>query len=469
MKFIHKYIGDKAFYKMLFVLVFPLIIQQGVTNLVNLLDNMMVGALGTAQMTSVAAVNQLIFVFSLTIFGGISGASIFGAQFAGVGDDKGLRETFRFKMYFSIAVTALAMTVFWLWGDRLVMLFFNNEANRDLDLSVLLGYTRDYFGVMLLGLLPFAVVQAYAGTLRETGETFVPMVASVTAIFVNLGFNYLLIFGHFGFPQLGVRGAAIATVLSRYVELLIVVLYTHLRSSRFGFIRGAYRSFYVPAHLVRDIAKTGSPLMFNEVLWSLAMTSITHSYSTLGMTAMAAANITSTAWNLFCIIMFAMGTAVSIIVGRELGRGNADGAKDLARKLLFVTFVVHIVMGALLVSCARLIPMLYNTEQIVKDTAATMLTFAGLMIPMHALVHCIYFVIRSGGKTVITFLFDCVFTWVVTASLAYLLCHFTSLPIAYVYLFVQLSDALKLFIGIVLLKRGSWANTVIPTGEKQQA
>ena len=469
MKFMHKYIGDKAFYKMLFILVFPLIIQQGVTNLVNLLDNMMVGALGTAQMTSVAAVNQLIFVFNLTIFGGISGASIFGAQFAGVGDDKGLRETFRFKMYFSLAVTALAMTVFWLWGDRLVMLFFNNEANRDLDLSVLLGYTRDYFGVMLLGLLPFAVVQAYAGTLRETGETFVPMVASVTAIFVNLGFNYLLIFGHFGFPRLGVRGAAIATVLSRYVELLIVVLYTHLRSSRFGFIRGAYRSLYVPAHLVRDIAVTGSPLMFNEVLWSLAMTSITHSYSTLGMTAMAAANITSTAWNLFCIIMFAMGTAVSIIVGRELGRGNPDGAKDLARKLLFVTFAVHIVMGALLVSCARLIPMLYNTEQIVKDTAATMLIFAGLMIPMHALVHCIYFTIRSGGKTVVTFLFDCVFTWVVTAPLAYLLCHFTPLSIAYVYLFVQLSDALKLFIGIVLLKRGSWANTVIPTGEKQQA
>lgn len=469
MKLLRKYIGDKAFYKMLILIAFPLIIQQGVTNLVNLLDNVMVGKLGTAQMTAVAAVNQLIFVFSLTIFGGISGASIFGAQFAGVGDEKGMRETFRFKMYFSFAVTALAVLIFWLFGDTLVMLFFKNEANRDLDLSVLLGYTRDYFGVMLIGLLPFAVVQAYAGTLRETGETFVPMVASVTAIFVNLGLNYVLIFGHFGFPCLGVRGAAIATVISRYFELTIVAFYTHLNSRRFGFIRGAYRSFYVPRRLMRDIAVTGSPLMLNEVLWSLAMTFITHSYSTLGMTAMAATNITSTAWNLFCIIMFAMGTATSIIVGRELGRGNRDEAKDLARKLLFVTFAVHIVMSVLLVLCARLIPTLYNTEQIVKDTAATMLVFAGLMLPMHSLVHCIYFVIRSGGKTMITFLFDCVFTWGVTASLAYSLCHFTALPIEYVYLFVQLSDALKLLIGIALLKKGTWANTVIPVGDKQQA
>ncbi|MBQ5389930.1 MAG: polysaccharide biosynthesis C-terminal domain-containing protein, partial [Clostridia bacterium] len=239
-----KFIGDKAFYKMLFILVLPLIVQQGVTSFVSLLDNLMVGKLGTEQMSSVAIVNQLIFVFNLTIFGGVSGASIFGAQFAGVGDDKGLRHSFRFKIIFGIAASVIAVVLLYFCGDALTLWFLDNEANADLDLTVLLTYAKEYLRVMLIGLVPFMIVQVYSSTLRETGDTVVPMIASVTAILVNLAFNYFLIFGTFGFPRLEVRGAAIATVLSRYVEMLVIVLYTHIRKSKFRFAVGAFRSPY---------------------------------------------------------------------------------------------------------------------------------------------------------------------------------------------------------------------------------
>lgn len=465
MQFRKKFIGDKAFYKMLFILVLPLIIQQGVTSFVSLLDNIMVGALGTEQMSSVAVVNQLIFVFNLAIFGGISGASIFGAQFAGVNDDEGLRHTFRFKMIFGVIATLLAIGILILWGDPLTMLFLDNDANAGMDLAAILSSSREYLLIMLIGLIPFMVVQVYSSTLREMGDTVVPMAASVIAITINLVFNTFLIFGVCGFPRLEVRGAAIATVLSRYVEMLVVVLYTHLRRTKFRFAKSAYRSLYVPSDLVKKIVITGSPLMINEVLWSLGTTFINQCYSTKGLFAYAATNINTTAWNLFCIVMFAMGTAISIIVGRELGKGNREGAIDLDNKLLFFTLAIHVFMGTILVVTAKYIPLLYNVEEEVRTIATGLLIASGVTLPMHSLVHGIYFTVRSGGKTMITFLFDSVYTWVVPALLAFCLVTFTSLDIITVYLIIQISDALKMSIGLLMLKSGFWANTIIPTKE----
>ena len=465
MNFKKKYIGDRAFYRMLFALILPLIIQQGLTNLASLADNLMVGALGTTPMSSVAIANQLIFVFNMTIFGGVSGASIFGAQFAGASDWKGQREVFRFKLLFCTAATVIAFVVFYFFGDALILRFFDNEANRGMDMDVVLRYARDYLDIILIGIFPFALIQAYAGTLRENGETLVPMLAGAVAIAFNMTFNWLLIFGKCGFPMLGVRGAAIATTVSRFIELGVIMLYTHLNGKRFQFIRGAYRSMHIPAQLVRDIAVTGAPLMLNEVLWSLAMTFVTGCYAARGMNAVAAANITTTVWNLFCIIMFAMGAAISIVVGRELGCGNRERAMDMNRKLMFVTLVIHLVMGALLIAFSGLIPELYNTEPEVRATAARMLMFGGLAMPFESLVHASYFAIRSGGKTWTTFAFDCGFSWLVTAPIAWALCTFTAVPVEIIYLAVRFADVMKLCIAFYLLKKGSWANTIIPTAE----
>lgn len=466
MRFWKNFIGDKAFYKMLFVLVLPLIVQQGVSSFVSLLDNLMVGSLGTEQMSSVAIINQLIFVFNLVIFGGVSGASIFGAQFAGVGDDAGIRHTFRFKIIFGVAATLLAIAILFTYGDQLTLWFLDNEANEGLDLQILTAHAKDYLMIMLIGLFPFMIVQIYSSTLREMGDTVVPMIASVAAITVNLVFNYFLIFGTCGFPRLEVRGAAIATVMSRYVEMLVVVLYTHIRKSKFRFAAGAYKSLYVPGDLVKKIAITGSPLMINEVLWSLGTTYINRCYSTKGLFAYAATNINSTAWNLFCIIMFAMGTAISIIVGRELGKGDRKNAIDLNRKLQFFNFAVHVVIGGALIIAAHYIPMLYKVEQEVRDIATGLLIASGITLPIHALVHGIYFAIRSGGKTLVTFLFDSVYTWAVPAILATCLCKFTTLDIVPIYLIIQLSDALKMIIGLIMLKSGFWANTIITTEQQ---
>ena len=455
-----KFIGDKRFYRMVLTLVVPIVIQQGITNLVNLLDNVMVGGLGTESISAVAIVNQILMVFNMTIFGGLSGASIFGAQFFGKGDQDGMRHTFRVKLYFGVLTTLLAVALLVVRGEGFIDLFLRGESDGG-DLALTLAEGMRYLQVMLWGLIPFMVVQVYAGTLRETGETVAPMVGSVIAIVLNLVLNYLLIFGHLGCPRMGVTGAAVATVISRYVEMVYILAHTHAHPEKYPFIQRLFSSLYVPGALVKKIVVTGLPLLLNEVLWSLGMTFINQSYSTRGLSAVAAINITATAWNLFCVIMFAMGNAVAILVGQRLGAGDKEGARDVDRKLIFLTVAAHVVMGLLLIACSGLIPLLYNVEPGVRQLTQRLLMVAGASLPIHAFIHVTYFTIRSGGKTVITFLFDCVYTWVVPVTLAYCLCHLTSLPIVGVYFCVQFIDIIKVVIGALMLRSDFWANNVV--------
>lgn len=455
-----KFIGDKNFYHRLLILVFPIIIQQGIANFVNLIDNVMVGQLGTESMSGVAIVNQLLFVYSLAVFGGVSGASIYGAQFYGKGDHEGVRFTFRFKMLFTFAATVIAIFILKTWDTNLISLFLT-ETESGGNLSYTLSEAEHYLAVMLIGLIPFGISQTYASTLRETGETFSPMIASCIAILMNLFLNYCLIFGNFGAPKLGVTGAAIGTVISRYTEAIFLMIRTERNKHRFIFIDGVYQSFFIPKIIVIQIFVTGTPLILNEILWSLGTTMINQSYSTKGLIVVAATNITSTVWNLFCVIMTAMGSAVSIIVGQLLGAGKIDEAKDTDTKLIFFTVILHMLIGLAIILGAPYIPMIYHAEEAVSELTTRLLVVAGAALPLHAFVHVTYFTLRSGGKTMITFLFDCVYTWVISFPLAFTLCRWSELSIVAIYFCVQFADGLKVLIGLKLLHSGVWAKRII--------
>ncbi len=458
---IRKFIGDKEFYKMLLVLLIPMIIQQAVTSFVNLLDNIMVGRLGTESMSGVAIINQLMFVFNVTIFGCISGASIYSAQFFGNKDYDGVRHAFRFKLLLGIIIAAIAIVVFSIFGEDLIKLYLSEGSEGGGDLLFTLSEAKGYLKVMLWGLVPFMISQCYFTTLRESGETFIPMVASVLAILVNLTFNYFLIFGTFGFPKFGVVGAAIATVMSRYVELGYTIIMTHKNKDRFVFVENLYKSFHIPADIIKKIAITGAPLLLNELLWSVGNASITQNYSIRGLNVMAALNISSTVSQLFMIVFFSMGGAISVLIGRELGAGNIEKAKDMDRKLIFFNVSVYVVIGALLASLAPIIPHIYKTEETVRHLATQFLTVYAIAMPIFAFNHSAYFTMRAGGKTIVTFLFDSVFVWLVSLPLSFILARHTALNIVVVYLIIQFSESIKAVIGSFLLKSGIWAKNII--------
>ena len=455
-----KFIGNKAFYKSVLTLLIPIIIQQFISSFVSLLDNVMVGSLGKESISAASIANQVMMVFNLAIFGGLSGVSIFGAQYYGKGDMTGMRYTFRVKMFFGLFCSLAAIVIYLVLGERFIDSFLQGESNGGDPIRALREGT-DYLRIMLWGLPPFALVQIYAGTLRESGETLAPMRAGIAAILTNLGLNWVLIFGNLGAPALGVQGAAIATVISRYVELAIVVVHAHRNEDKYPFLAGAYKSFHVPGKLVARIARTATPLLINEILWSLGMTLINQFYSSRGMNAVAALNIAGTAWNLFCVIMFAMGSAVSIMVGQRLGAGEMAEARDVDRKLIFLTEVIHVIIGLIMILASPLVPQMYNVDPEVRDLTRRMLIVAGLSLPLHSFAHVTYFTIRSGGRTVITFLFDAVYTWAVTVMLAFCLTRFTQMEIIPIYFCVQFVDVVKLVIGLLMLRSDFWARNVV--------
>ena len=454
-----KFIGDRAFYRMTMTIVIPIMVQNAISNFVNLLDNVMVGQVGTEPMSGVSIANQLIFVFSLCVFGGISGAGIFSAQFHGANDQEGVRSCFRFKAYLCLLLSVGAAALFLTRGEALIGLYLNDaDAGK---VAVTLEHGMNYLRLMLLGLPAFAMTQVYAGTLRETGETALPMLAGITAMLVNLVFNWLLIFGHLGFPALGVEGAAIATVFSRYVELGVVAITAHRHPERFRFIRGLYASPRVPAALVKQIVVKGMPLLVNEALWSMGMATLTQCYSMRGLFAVAALNITSTASNLFGATFLSMGSATAIIVGQSLGADDLEGAKDQAWKLLAFSMFISVCGALMLLIASPLLPMLYRTEASVRTLAMNLMMIYAAFMPVMSFCNSTYFILRSGGKTLITFIFDSCYTWVVAVPVAWLLVHYTALDVRAIYASVQFSDFIKVFLGYVLLKKGVWVHNMV--------
>lgn len=459
-----KFIGTKEFYKKVLFITIPIILQNGITNFVGLLDNIMVGQVGTDQMSGVAIVNQLLFVFNLSIFGGISGAGIFTAQYYGKGSHEGVRHTFRFKLITCILVTLIGLGVLIGWQEPLISMFLHDGSSTG-NAEDTLRYGMDYLKVMLIGLLPFAINSAYTSTLRETGETVLPMKAGITAVVVNLCLNYVLIFGNFGAPALGVVGAAIATVISRFVECGIVIIWTHTHGKKNPFIVGAYRSMYIPMPLVKKILIKGMPLMVNEFLWSVGMTLLTQNYSTRGLATVAALNISNTINNVFNVIYIALGSTVAIIVGQHLGANRMEDAKREDTQLITFSVASCFVVGAVLIVIAPFFPQLYNTTNEVKEIAKNLIYVVAIMMPINAFLHSTYFTLRSGGKTIVTFFFDSVFICCVSVPAAYVLAHFTEIPIITMFALVQSIDLIKCVIGFVLVKKGVWLQNMVSEQE----
>ena len=451
-----KYIGDRAFYKNVFSIAIPIIIQNGITNFVSLLDNIMVGQVGTIPMSGVSIVNGLLFVFNLCIFGASSGAGIFTAQYYGCHDEEGVRYTFRFKVFICLLIAVLGSLIF-TFSDRLLIgLYLTGEGDAAAAAGAM-EYGQRYLKVMMWGFFPFALANAYSSTLRETGETFVPMVAGVAAVAVNLCLNYVLIFGHFGVPEMGVEGAALATTISRFVELAVVAVWTHTHSLRNSFIRGAYRSTYIPGRLLKDITLKGMPLMINEFLWAAGMAVLSQCYSTCGLDVVPASNISSTLYNVGSVVYIAMGSAVGIIMGQMLGAGRPkEEVQEQNVKLVVAATLCGGAFGLLMAAVSVPFPRIYNTTESVQQLATVLILLNSAILPFNSYTNAAYFTLRSGGQTVVTFLFDSCFVWGFCVPLAYCLTRFTGIGIIPLFAICQATDIIKCALGYIMIKQGKW-------------
>ena len=455
-----KFIGDREFYRYILYLAIPMIIQNAITSFVSFLDNIMVGQIGTEQMSGVAIVNQLIFVFNICIFGGVSGAGIFGTQYYGKGDYEGQKYAFRYKVYTSFLICGIVLLLFGWYGTELISLYLSDSGSVG-DITLALKYGKEYLAIMMVGVLPFAIAQTYISSIKETGQTLVPMLAGVAAVITNLVLDYILIFGVFGAPALGVQGAAIATVVARFVECIIVVVWTHKNSETNPYIVGAYRSPRIPKHILKDITVKGTPLLINEILWASGMAAIVQCYAVRGLEVVAAQNISSTITNLFNIVYLQLGSCISIVVGQLLGAGKKDEARDADNKMIFFSVVCCMGVSVIMMLIGRFFPNIYNTEESIRQLAKSFITISAAVMPLCAFCHATYFTLRSGGKTIITFLFDSAYTWVLIIPFATLLAKYTTLPITLVFFLVQFTEIIKVVIGFFMVRSDSWLQNIV--------
>lgn len=460
LSFKDKYFGDKNFYKMTLTIAIPIIIQNLLTNLVSMADNIMVGQLGTNQMSGVAIINQLFFVFNLLVFGGMSGAGLFSAQYFGQKNHNGVRDVFRMKILIGIAIIAISLSVMIFLHEPLINMFLH-EGSSSGNIQETFNYAKNYLYIMVIGIAPFVISNCYNTTLKESGQTVVPMKAGVLAVVFDIVLNYIFIFGKLGFPAMGVVGAAIATVISRFVECGYLVIYTHMHSNDYPFIKHCYRTLKVPGSLVKKIIITGSPLMLNEFLWAGGLTLQTQALSTKGLATVGGLNICNTIGNISNCIFVTMGTTIAIVVGQLLGAGKLKEAKVTATRMaafsLLISFGMIIILGLL----GPVFPHFYNTTDEIRKLATKFIWAVAAATPFISLSNSEYFILRSGGKTIITFLFDSCFVCLVNVPVAICLTKFTAIHIVGIFFLVNMLEGVKALIGFIMVKKDIWLNTIV--------
>ena len=445
-----KFIGSKSFYAKVISLSIPVMIQSGISSFVSLLDNLMIGQLSQNAIAAVAVSNQILFILMIALFGGLAGPGIYLAQYFGAKDKEGVQQSFKIKIMFALVITTIALSIFAIFGREIISLFLTDPNTIDLTVS--------YFYINLIGYVPFMVSVIYSSSLRESSESRIPMITGLTAVGVNFVFNLLLIFGLFFFPRLEVVGAAIATVIARFVEALMLVYISHKK--QFMFATKVYNNLKIKVSLLKPVLIKGLPLVTSEILWSGGMTAIFLAYSSFGEDVVAAININNTISNLFFVTFGAMATAIAVFVGGELGANRIDQAKDNAYKMIAFGTFIGVVAGVSLIALSGIIPSFYQVSDEVRSLASYLAVVTGFVFWIYSYNASCFFTLRAGGATKATFFFDAIFTWVVQVSFVAGFIYLTDLSIYLIFPLSILTDIAKAVLGTIMIKSEIWVKNL---------
>ncbi len=456
---IKRFIGNKQFYKNLLVISIPIILSQFISQFVNMLDSLMVGQLLTEEFTGVSIANQFLFIFNLAIFGAISGPSIFATQYHGANDLEGVKEAVRYKWVVAGIILVLGLLVFILFDDQLFNSFINDEEYSELDPVAVLNSGKTYLCIMLFGLPFFVLNEIYSSNLREAKQTLIPMIANIVAVGINLGLNYILIFGKLGAPRLGIKGVAIATVVARIIALLIVFIYSCI-IKKYHFSNCIFKRLFPNKTSFKQILAKSYLLLLNEILWSSGMTLINYSFSLKGLEVVAAINIVSIFVNLFGLFGTSVGTGIAILIGQQLGASKFEEVRNDSYKYLVFSVFLGIIVAVVMFWLRNIIPSLYNMEPNVIEMATTLIAISAFTIPIRVYSVTCYFIIRSGGKVFITFLFDSAFTIAIRFPITFIFAKFTNIDIYGIYLISELLEIIKTIVGTVLVRKGIWIHNM---------
>jgi putative MATE family efflux protein len=443
-------IGDKVFYKRLFAVSLPIVLQQLLTSSLQLIDNLMVGKLGELAIGSVSVVNQLYFVVILISFGALGGAGIFTAQFFGSKEVDKLKQTFRFKLIIAVMLAVFSLVLFTFFGKILISQFTENP--------VTINGGLDYLNIVKWSMLPWAFSIAISTTFREIGTTKPLLWITVAAIITNTVLNYILIFGHLGLPELGIEGAAIGTLASRFVEFALMFVLLIKKGKIFN--TSIKDVFKIERLLLKSIIIMALPLLLNELFWSMGQTMFLQSYSTRGDSALAAMNITGAISQLVFVTFGGIGTGIAVMVGNTLGKNELEVAKDNAKKVIAFAVVFAFFTGIILFILSFFVLDLYDISDVTKSIAKSNIRINAIFIPVFSFNVSMYFTLRAGGDTRSTMMMDSGYMWIVPVPLIFILARVTDWSVITLFLIVQLLEIPKSIFALSRYRKEHWVRNL---------
>lgn len=450
---LEKYIADKKFYKQLFIIITPIILQFFIQNFINLLDNVMVGQLGDEEVAAVGVANQYYKLFYPTIVSICTGASIYTSQFFGSNKIKELQNMFGIKLLFPMLVTIIFLVVGFSIPNEIIGIF-----NKEGDVLVQ-TFGVDYLKIVLWSYIPLSVSTAFTFTLRPLKLTHLPMIASSIGMLTNLILNYCLIYGNFIFPALGVNGAALATVIARFVELGVYLIVYFKKD--FIFKTKIQNYFHFDMSLIYNTLKKVFPLFLNEFANSFALVLIFQIYSQSGKSAVSAITIADAVSQIVFILANGLGTATSILVGYKLGQSELDEAEQNANYLIGYSAIMGIFIFIILSALSFIIPSFYNISGYTKQLTTYTILIQALFAPILVINRIFFFIIRSGGKVKEVLLMNGIFMWVVKVPLALFLCHVLHVHVILLFFIIEATRVLNLLVSIYFYKQKKWCVNLI--------
>lgn len=446
---------DREYYSTLFRIGFPITAQNFITSMLNVIDIAMIGQLGEVSIAAVGLANQIFFLLLLMLFGTNSGVGIFTAQLWGKRDVAAIRRVLGIGLIISLAGSFL-FTLLALLFPELALSYYTTDP-------AVISSGSFYLRIVGWAYMITAVTLAYSSVLRGTGYVRVPMVVSIGALSLKTVLNFGLIFGNFGFPALGIEGAALATVIARCVELIVMLLISYLRNlppaARISEMIGFKREFLV------NVLKTSFPVLINEVLWSFGITTYNMVYGRIGTDAIAAVNIAASIENLAFVIFIGISEGTGILIGHKIGSGHEEKAFDYGRKSLILATAGAIIGGLIIFSLAHPIMSFYKLSEAARTNAINVLHVIGLVfwIRISNLV-IVVGILRAGGDTRFGLFLDAGTVWLVGVPLAMLGGFVLHLPVHLVYLFIFTEEVLKYSVGLWRFRSRRWVNNLVQTG-----
>ncbi|MCD4714276.1 MAG: MATE family efflux transporter [Clostridiales bacterium] len=444
---------NKSFYKILFGIMLPIALQNLISSSLNLVDNVMIGQLGETHITSVGLANQVFFLMTLILFGANSGTSIFVAQYWGRKEVDKIKKVLSVALWFSLIIS----TAFFIAGflfPNLIIGFLSK------DLAVVkLGV--EYLQIVSLSYVMTAISFAYGFSSRSIGKPKLPMYASAISLLVNTFLNYILIFGHFGFPAYGVKGAAIATLIARTIEVTIILVHIYRNTPELSVRLSDMLS--VGKSEFKRIGNKAFPVILNETFWALGMTTYALVYARIGTEAAASVMISTTVNNLFMVISFGLGNASAVMLGNTLGADEIDTAIEYNKKFLSLSLLGGVVVGGLIfVFSPIIVSNLYNLGPVAYDSTMMTLKIMAFFMPFKFYNTIVVIgTLRSGGDTMFSMFLEMGSVWLIGVPLAFIGAFVWGLPVYWVVALVSLEEIAKMFLGFPRVLSNKWAKNIV--------